>query len=135
MVALFGNKRQFATPSEIDLDLRVGDVRGDVAYRRRADIAYRANRGRSWRRRGSANPGDEARSFLRHAGFTQPVDDALVSRDRGRAVSARRAGPKSGDGKSWIEGQPRLSFGPRLKRAPETRQSSRQIEMTAWKVL
>jgi hypothetical protein len=34
MVALFGNKRQFATPSEIDLDLRVGDVRGDFAYRR-----------------------------------------------------------------------------------------------------
>ena len=39
MVALFGNKGQFATPSEIDLDLRVGDVRGDVAYRRIADVA------------------------------------------------------------------------------------------------
>ena len=94
-----------------------------LAHQARSQLRQR----RGWRRGGGR------RSLFRDPGLTQAVNDALVSRDRRGVVISPRAGPEPGDGESRVECRSRLSLGPRLNKAPETRQSSRQIEMTAWK--
>ncbi len=90
-------------------------------------------RSRQRRRRGSLRDG--GRSLLGDSGLAQAVNDALVFCDPRGVVIAWCASPKPGDGEGRADGQSRPSLGPRLRKAPKTRQGRRQNEMGAGKPL